>query len=936
MWLNIPANSGLNRSRVAFFAAISALSLASLGYYVYQLRTVYPLQPGLRRQNATRRRPQHRQRRRTRAVDEDAVETTSIVHSDSETLEYPNPDDNHGPGQRSSLFEQDQQYEEQTDLRAETVDGEVETADDFIDSLSRAGHNIVGLLFRVSEDNARRNAYVHRGCQCNACSTVPIRGIRYRCINCADFDLCEACESQGLHNKNHVFLKIKVPVPPAGLRTIQPVLYTGDPDNCVKTLPKAIINRLCRETGFERANLEAHWERWTFMANTEWREDPDDLCLAMDRKTFDRCIVHTGTSRHLPPNLVHDRIFAFFDQNGDGLISFREYLHGLAYRSKKERLRKVFDGYDIDGDGYVDRKDFLRMFRAYFTIFKQIHKDILDGLDAQVMSLLDTQQLINGRTPLSSFFGRDDAVPHADLDESRTAGKALQPDGSVSLPSPLPHVVQSSEQEAATRADILSAVFTINIADGSTRAGSLVQNILPNALLSPPDNINALLNLITRVSGGSDQADQPTNHFISQDLQNIEHSNHDNTITRLIGEVVNTDDATCNSPNIQESTSASPHDQELSEGERELQRRVRRQMFERWRRRQFYLDAEEGAQVPSGWDSDEDIVERINAMANPELEPTHNTRRDSTRSRSSSKVRFADEDDEFDTRSNASTSSRNVPERWGGYDIPEAERDLGKEILYLTAQEAYNEMLDAFFKEKEDLAVKAAETRDPRHFIRDLLENLPPQDASESSKPHTRDAKKSTSGCSNNSGNTSDEGASTGNPNQRGTVDSSSLVNVAMDQASHHSSPSLRSSVQHDGNEPGNRHGLHLMRSNSGDAIYETPDHARQSYRDPTMPQFRPNSVNNHTESAAPTGNDSKMATFTTTTTSDSERKFQLPHIEEATLRKWRQYHDAEMEAVRRHGFGKLSFAEFEKIYREQETQRRMDYLETWIDIYMP
>ncbi|KKF93341.1 hypothetical protein CFO_g4287 [Ceratocystis platani] len=650
------------------------------------------------------------------------------------------------------------------------------------------------------------------------------------------------CESQGLHNKNHVFLKIKVPVPPAGLRSIQPVLYTGDPDNCVKILPKAIINKLCRETGFERSNLEAHWERWTYMANTEWREDPDDLCLAMDRKTFDRCIAHNGTSRHLPPNLVHDRMFAFFDQNGDGLISFREYLHGLAYRSKKERLRKVFDGYDIDGDGYVDRKDFLRMFRAYFTIFKQIHKDILDGLDTQVMSLLDTQQLITARTPLSSFFGRDESVPHADLDDSRIAGKALQPDGSVSLPSPLSSVVQPK-------------------------------------------------------------------------------SNQDQDISQP------------------------PHGHDLTDGERKLQRRVRRRMFDRWKRRQFYLDVEEGGQAPSGWDSDEDIVEAISVMANPDPDPVpFNTRRDSTRSRSSSKVRFADQDDEFETRSNASTSSRSIPERWGGFDIPEAERDLGKEILYLTAQEAYNEILDVFFKEKEDLAVKAAETREFRHQHRDLMDTLQHHGSfKSSSRDHARDPRNSAASHGQKPETISNEndpamGSAQHESDEYGAASASDGIDQSSQPTSPTSDSAPRSRTRSSGNSHQNNDNGNGSASDSDDAITEILKEMVEIYRDPTMPQFRPNNTDIAHETPAINTTALSLIDQDAPKPLSLERKTRPSLNKDSMLRKLHKYNDAEIEAVKRRGFGKLSFAEFEKIYREQaaKSQDRMEYLETWIDIYMP
>ena len=39
--------------------------------------------------------------------------------------------------------------------------------------------------------------YVHRGITCNGCKVGPIRGIRYKCANCVDYDVCEICEVRG-------------------------------------------------------------------------------------------------------------------------------------------------------------------------------------------------------------------------------------------------------------------------------------------------------------------------------------------------------------------------------------------------------------------------------------------------------------------------------------------------------------------------------------------------------------------------------------------------------------------------------------------------------------------------------------------------------------------------------------------------------------------
>jgi len=55
---------------------------------------------------------------------------------------------------------------------------------------------------------------VHRA-HCDVCQ-AQIRGIRYKCSKCPDYDLCETCEGENLqrnfHNPDHLFLKIYKPL----------------------------------------------------------------------------------------------------------------------------------------------------------------------------------------------------------------------------------------------------------------------------------------------------------------------------------------------------------------------------------------------------------------------------------------------------------------------------------------------------------------------------------------------------------------------------------------------------------------------------------------------------------------------------------------------------------------------------------------------------
>ncbi|KAK1636352.1 hypothetical protein BDP81DRAFT_450250 [Colletotrichum phormii] len=918
MWLQLPSTDTLTRPRIAV-VLFSAVAAASLGYYTYQAnRDQYDeIQgPGLHRSNAVRR--------------------------------------NHRRSRRNSLSSEGSHGDENIDLDAMRPANDADTIVDggtvdewwndpnSMQPQARAGHNIVSLLFRVSEDNARRNACVHRGCACNACGMVPIRGVRYRCANCADFDLCETCESQGVHIKTHIFYKIKVPAPPFGPRQMQPVWYTGDPDTQIRNLGKGLMARLSRETGFERPEIEAFWEQFTYMANTEWREDPDELALAMDKKTFERCLVPSGGSRHATPNLIHDRMFSFYDTNNDDLIGFTEFLHGLAYRKRKDKLRKIFEGYDIDGDGFVNRRDFLRMFRAYYVLYKQMHRDILDGLDDQLMGSTEAQQLVTGRQPLSSLFGREGRVPRAD-GNNRSEGKIFHPNGDVELEPGRRGVVSDNRVDTSGREDVLTRLFAPYIGSPWSlqmrSPDSEPDTPYWDALLNPPTTIDDLPALLTGQrrerngidfdfelelgssdgeEGGNNNSDaenrsQPgdepaqvngtTNH--SQRVDPDQFTNAMPTESQLRAQVIN-------------------HKRQMApDVERKRRQAARKQLHDRWKRRQFYLDEEEGGLAPDGWQSDEDVLVSLNGVAESSKAAQQQTL--SPRSRSSSKVRFAEDMDDYEIRSNPSTSSRSVPERWGGLEIPDEERDAGREILYQVTQQAFNELLDAIFKDKENLAVKAAATKAKRDKNRPLFEHLTvaepkrkvveprqPRKALDEEKPVAERSLEEllmTSGYRvGENGETEDVPISEERQRVEEVIDSD------------------------EDDEEVNE-----------DEEEDVSTVEEVEYRDPTMPQFRPNSETDEPMSPGstpPTSDDSSLSTkgmkspVQGKSSKSAKEPKTIPHF---TLLEWKRLDLAEKEAADRGGWGKLSFDEFEEIYKSQENAgNRLDYLGSWVDFCIP
>lgn len=61
---------------------------------------------------------------------------------------------------------------------------------------------------------------IHVNVKCNGCGMNPIRGIRYWCENCEDYNLCEKCgeEEYNHHDRMHVFLRVVRPLPPKNER----------------------------------------------------------------------------------------------------------------------------------------------------------------------------------------------------------------------------------------------------------------------------------------------------------------------------------------------------------------------------------------------------------------------------------------------------------------------------------------------------------------------------------------------------------------------------------------------------------------------------------------------------------------------------------------------------------------------------------------------
>jgi hypothetical protein len=478
-----------------------------------------------------------------------------------------------------------------------------------------------------------------------------------------------------------------------------------------------------KDTSFENTELDALWDQFRCLANFEWADDPNKLYMAIDRKTFDRCFVPNTSLRPPPPSLIYDRMFAFYDTNGDNLIGFEEFLKGLASlnnKSNDERLQRVFRGYDIDGDGFVERKDFLRVFRAYYALSRELTRDMVAGMEDDFLEG-GARDVVLGSQPISSAFPGN--IPPGDI--SRTGeGKRVNQDGDMEL-ADNEGILRQDAPDLGDRHQVVGEA-AVREQFGRTRplfpstirlpwtAGHESRRPTPRADDDDEDD--------DRDEDASD-SDESGSSVASGHWPPPEHI-HEEDIIDALGTYVPPQEI--NDPVDRARIVTAVYNRMRDDDQRRIDETRRNGIDERWRRRAFYTDEEDGATAPAGYERDPAFDDDMSDEDSMEEEPL-DSHPPSPRSRSSSKVRFQDDlTDDYDVRSNPSTSSRSIPvgERWGGFEIPEVEKDVGKEILYQVTQQGFNELLDILFKQKEDLLMEVFRTRADRKFWAHEIELL--------------------------------------------------------------------------------------------------------------------------------------------------------------------------------------------------------------------
>lgn len=80
------------------------------------------------------------------------------------------------------------------------------------EALANAQNNILKVYIKKQEQQRSTSSnatHIHAGVTCDMCNTE-VRGVRYKCLQCEDYDLCEACHAKKTHEQ-HDMLKLVNP-----------------------------------------------------------------------------------------------------------------------------------------------------------------------------------------------------------------------------------------------------------------------------------------------------------------------------------------------------------------------------------------------------------------------------------------------------------------------------------------------------------------------------------------------------------------------------------------------------------------------------------------------------------------------------------------------------------------------------------------------------
>ncbi|KAI3632610.1 hypothetical protein MIR68_009716 [Amoeboaphelidium protococcarum] len=275
---------------------------------------------------------------------------------------------------------------------------------------------LIQLLNSVSETQAQIDAHIHRGVTCNECHQSAIRGIRFKCLNCMDFDICQQCQFTTTHNPLHCFVQIKIPIPPLAnprIALLRP-FYNGNMNQSyTDPVDSDDMDSVRAETAFDPLQFGALYQQFLSQAVSVQQNNDGTVIAVITKDNFTRCFGPIGNGN----KYLIDRLFQVFSSLNDKEIisagitfgGFIRCMNILINGTKELKIEFAFKVIDSGFKGAIVQEDLKRFLIAYLDLSKEFVRDVVrsvgeETLDNFNMRGVGSGNLIKNTAPVSASF----------------------------------------------------------------------------------------------------------------------------------------------------------------------------------------------------------------------------------------------------------------------------------------------------------------------------------------------------------------------------------------------------------------------------------------------------------------------------------------------------------------------------------------------------